>query len=323
VGVDVEEKRKRDGMDFIKNARPRTQAPIPPPPVPSTAPGAHPAQSESNPARSESNPAPSGDNSAPSSATMDIDEDQPTKPRYKLQSELGKTIPIADIGKKIMDTPVMLTIKEFLAVSPDVANYIHDQTRRKRAPIEESSSSTSSMAITTANAQTTSFFDLGKAFYALPSGRAAVVLDDQLKVRGLLDGGSELNIMSEENFRKMDYPIDGNIQWRINGFDSKIEQELDERYNLDGRGHVLGVLHDVPVNVGGVVVKQHVFVISYLPAGLILGRPWERSTRATYANEDDGSLTVTIRTPDNMKEVQFIAAPAEHERNRDTVRPKE
>jgi hypothetical protein len=83
------------------------------------------------------------------------------------------------------------------------------------------------------------------------------------------------------------------------------------------------VLHDVPVNVGGVVVKQHIFVISYLPAGLILGRPWERSTRATYTNKDDGNLMVTIRSPDNMKEVQFIAAHADHERNRDTVRPKE
>jgi hypothetical protein len=176
---------------------------------------------------------------------------------------------------------------------------------------------------TTANVQTTSLFDLGKPYYALPSGRAAVVLDDQVKIRGLLDGGSELNIMSEEHFKKMDYPIDGNIQWRINGFDSKIEQELDERYNLDGRGQVLGVLHDIPVNVGGVIVKQHIFVISYLPAGLILGRPWERSTRMSYINEDDGSLTVTIRSPDNMKEVQFVAAPADHERNRDTVRPKE
>ena len=121
----------------------------------------------------------------------------------------------------------------------------------------------------------------------------------------------------------MDYPIDGNIQWRINGFDSKIEQELDERYNLDGRGQVLGVLHDIPVNVGGITVKQHIFVISYLPAGLILGRPWERSTRAAYINEDDGTLTVTIRSPDNMKEVRFVAAHADHERNRDTVRPKE
>jgi hypothetical protein len=311
VDVSVEEKRKRDGMDFVKNARPRMNAPIPPPPAP---PGGSPASPASQ-------TQPTG-GTAPPPGPMEVDEDNSTKPKYKLQSELGKTISTVDIGEKIMNTPVMLTIKEFLAVSPEMANYIHDQTRRRRSPIEESSSPSSS-TVTTANAQTTSFIDFGKAYYALPSGRAAVVLDDQLKVRGLLDGGSELNIMSEENFKKMDYPIDGNIQWRINGFDSKIEQELDERYHLDGNGRVLGVLHDIPVNVGGVTVKQHIFVISYLPAGLILGRPWERSTRATYANEDDGNLTVTIRSPDNMKEVQFIAASADHERNRDTVRPKE
>jgi hypothetical protein len=165
--------------------------------------------------------------------------------------------------------------------------------------------------------------DLGKAYYALPSGHAAVVFDDQLKICELLDNGSELNIMSEDNSRKLDCLIDENIQWRINGFDSKIEQELDERFNLDGRGRVIGVLHDVPANVGGVMVKQHIFVISFLSAGLILGRPWERSTRASYTNEDDGTLTVTIRSPDNMKEVQFVTAHADHERNRDTVRPKE
>jgi hypothetical protein len=219
-----------------------------------------------------------------------------------------------------MNAPIMLTIKEFLAVSPEMANYIHDQTRRRRSPIDASASSEEPA---TANARTTSVVDFGKAYYALPSGHAAVVLDDQLKVRGLLDNGSELNIMSEENFRKMDYPIDGNIQWRINGFDSKIEQELDERYSLGGHGSVLGVLHDVPVNIGGIMVKQHIFVISYLPAGLILGRPWERSTRATFVNEDDGNLTVTIRSPDSMKEIKFVAAHANNERNRDTVRPKE
>ena len=202
---------------------------------------------------------------------MDVDDDnEPAKPKYKLQSELGKQIPTADIGEKIMNTPVALTIKEFLAVSPEMANYIHDQTRRRRSPID---SDPASSGTTTAYAQATSFSDLGKAYYALPSGKASVVLNDQLKIPGLLDGGSELNIMSEDHFRRLSYPIDGNIQWRINGFDSKIEQELDERYNLDGRGQVLGVLHNVPVDVGGVEVKQHIFVISYLPAGLILGRP--------------------------------------------------
>jgi hypothetical protein len=70
-------------------------------------------------------------------------------------------------------------------------------------------------------------------------------------------------------------------------------------------------------------VKQHIFVISYLPAGLILGPPFERSTCLASINEDDGSLTILIRSPDNMKEIRFTAVPAEHERNRDTVRPKE
>jgi hypothetical protein len=150
----------------------------------------------------------------------DIDKNETSKPKYRLQFELGKTIPTADIGEKIMNTPVMLTIKEFLAVSPEMANYIHDQTRRRRSPIEDSSPTSSH--VTTVNAQTTSLMDIGKPFYALPSGKAAVVLDDQLKIRRLLDGGSKLNIMSEENYRKMDYSIDANIQWRINEFDSKI-----------------------------------------------------------------------------------------------------
>jgi hypothetical protein len=89
------------------------------------------------------------------------------------------------------------------------------------------------------------------------------------------------------------------------------------------RGQVLGVLHDIPVSVGGVQVLQHIFVVSYLPAGLILGRFYERSTRLSATNLDDGTLVVTIRSPDNMKEVQFVAATSDHERNRDSVRPKE
>jgi hypothetical protein len=253
---------------------------------------------------------------------MDVDDNEPAKPKYKLQSELGKTISNSDVGEKIMNAPIQLTIKEFLAVSPEMANYIHDQTRRRRSLIDANSSSVSSDAAT-ANVSTTSVIGIGKPFYALPSGRAGVTLNNQLRISALLDGGSEVNVMSEEVYQNMGYPIDGNIQWRIGGFDQGIERDLDERYNLDGRGQVLGVLHDVPVSVGGVQVLQHIFVVSYLPAGLILGRPYERSTRLSATNLDDGTLVVTIRSPDNMKEVQFVAATSDHERNRDSVRPKE
>jgi len=77
------------------------------------------------------------------------------------------------------------------------------------------------------------------------------------------------------------------------------------------------------VDIGGIEVKQHIFVVRYLPARLILGRPWGHSARAVFTNEDDGSYTVTIKSADDMREVKLLASPAEHKRNREFVRVKE
>jgi hypothetical protein len=46
-------------------------------------------------------------------------------------------------------------------------------------------------------------------------------------------------------------------------------------------------------------------------ADLILGRPWERAVRASYINEDNGSYTVRIKSPDGHREVKFCAVKAE------------
>ena len=86
---------------------------------------------------------------------------------------------------------------------------------------------------------------------------------------------------------------------------------------------VIGVLHDVPLDIGGVIFKQHVFVVPNASAPLLLGRPFERAARAQYINEDDGSLVVLLRSQDGGREVLFKAAPAFHERNRQTGRPRE
>ena len=233
----------------------------------------------------------------------------------------------ADIGDKIMNTPVMLSIKEILAVSPEMGNYMHEQTRQKCIPVSEPNETSEAAARATAVSETDATVSLvtsnaPKPYYALPSGKAAVVLNDHIRTNALLDDGSELNIMSEELCDELEHPIDTDINWRINGYDAtKAEKELEARYG--NRGDVLGVLHNVYVDVGGVQVKQHIFVVRSLPAGLILGRPWGRMTRAVFANKDDGSYTVWIRSPDGMTEARFLAAPAQHERNRDNVRNRE
>ena len=103
------------------------------------------------------------------------------------------------------------------------------------------------------------------------------------------DNGSEVNMMSGLIFALTDLPIDTDIRWRINAYNTDSD--------LEASGPI-GVCHDVPINLGGVEVKQHIFVVEHSNADLILGRPWERAVRANYINEDDGSYTVRIKSPD-------------------------
>ena len=238
--------------------------------------------------------------------------------KFKLASEVGQTVGTSQIGEKIMDTPVQLSIREILAVSGDVAGYLHDQTRKRRVPLDSttsvaeiaitgSASSSSSSSIPTVNVSSSEL----KSYYALPSGRAKVTIDDRITVNALLDNGSEVNMMPRHIYEQLNLPIDTEIRWQINAYNTDT--------NLEDCGPI-GVCHDVLISIGGVESKQHIFIVEKSNWDLLLGRPWERAVRAEYVNEDDGSYTVRIKSRDGRRHVQFIAVNAEHDRNREYVR---
>ena len=131
---------------------------------------------------------------------------------------------------------------------------------------------------------------VNRTFYACPSGHAKVTIDQSIKIQALLDGGSEVNLMPKRIFDKLDLPIDTDIKWRINSYDS------------DNENHgPIGVCHAAPIDIGGVEVSQPIFIVEHCNQDLILGRPWERAVRAEYVNEDDGSLTVRVKSPDGRR----------------------
>ena len=134
--------------------------------------------------------------------------------------------------------------------------------------------------------------------------------------QALLDNGSELNIVPKRTVDQLSYPIDVDVQWVINGYNEKAKSELK---TWKEEGEVLGVMHDVNVDVGGVSVLNHLFVVAHCDSDLILGRPWETTARIQYTNEDDGSYTVRLKSPDNLRMVEFVAAPSRHERDREYV----
>lgn len=120
--------------------------------------------------------------------------------KFCLASDLSPTIGTDKVGEKVMDTQMQLSIQEIFAVSGEVAEYLHDQTRKRRVPIENRPA----VPIPGANAVATIFpapsvnanSVISKSYYALPSGHATVTLDNQLPVNATLDNGSEINMMS-------------------------------------------------------------------------------------------------------------------------------
>jgi len=144
------------------------------------------------------------------------------RPPFAIRAWEDDLINVTDVGEKIMNAPIMLSIKDFLAVSPEMSGYIHEQTRRKRIPVDtEATASTTELGAT--EQATTAVGNSYKLYYAISSGRAPVAINDKVCIQCLLDDGSELNIMSEDLYNELGHLIDRNIRRRINGFDSRIE----------------------------------------------------------------------------------------------------
>jgi len=305
IDAQVDEKRRRDEI-LRRRVRPRVEdTGVPMPPLSTTPVPTVPVAPYNTPLSPDLN-VPGTD------VTMSGQPMNPTpaQKKFRLASELNQTIGTAEIGEKIMDTPVQLSVREILAASPDLSGYLHDQTRKRRIPLDPTISSTATIANVSSASVNTGYL---KQLYACPSGRVKATINQEVFVDTLLDHGSEVNMMPRRVFERANLPIDTEISWRINTYDSETNADLDDRGPL-------GVCHDVPIDIGGVEVKQPVFVIEHCNNDLILGRPWERMARAEIINDDDGVCTFKIRSTDNRRMVQFVAVKAEHERNREFAR---
>ena len=82
----------------------------------------------------------------------------------------------------------------------------------------------------------------------------------------------------------------------------------------------LRLCHAIPVDIGGVEVKVPIFVMEDSEHDLLLGRPWGKMAHAAFINEDNGDYVCRIKSPDGRRIVQFVAAKADHPRNRSFAR---
>jgi hypothetical protein len=149
IGVTVEEKRKRDESYEPRRIRPRRAGPE--------------LTQESSP------PQPPTQSTQPSERT-----EFSSKPaKFHLASDLQQKVNISDIGEKVMDTPIQIRLRELFAASSDVSNYIDDQTRERRIPVDGNLPQAPDTNLIVANVKR-SQYEYQKSYYASSSGRAKV-----------------------------------------------------------------------------------------------------------------------------------------------------
>ena len=116
-----------------------------------------------------------------STGSIAVDNSSPAEVgrKFKFASDLGQAVPPSQIGEKIMDTSVQLSIREILAVSGDVtviymiklANVVFRSNRTLFVILLHPTSN----SVSSVDVNSTEF----KSYYALPSGHAKVTLDDR------------------------------------------------------------------------------------------------------------------------------------------------
>ena len=210
-----------------------------------------------------------------------------------------------------------ITVREVLGLSPDLLRELWGLKRlpalKGAAQVPAISGDKTGIPVVDDNVNLTSSrverISVEKHLYACASPMVLGRLEGTRKVKMLIDSGSEMCVMSRKLWQELEdeLPIDRDIAWSIGSANAT-------------RDRVYGVCHSVSVNIGGVEVNVPIFVLEEAAQDLILGRPWERKTRAQYDNRDDGSLYITISTPDDQRKVVFCAVGTTDDRNRDRAR---
>ena len=109
--------------------------------------------------------------------------------------------------------------------------------------------------------------------YACASPTVVGKVEGKLRVKMLIDSGSEMNVMSKGLWERAQdlLSIDIDISWSIGSANSTHDR-------------VYSICHTVAVDIGEVEIMVPVFVLEGTSEQFILVRPWEWLMRAQYNN---------------------------------------
>ncbi|KAI4196166.1 MAG: hypothetical protein LQ350_006714 [Teloschistes chrysophthalmus] len=199
--------------------------------------------------------------------------------RRKLDT-LPDTVSQDAVFERILDQASGLTVREVLAISPDMRRRFY---RREDQPTAQGAVSVNTAAVdrgvrcfSTRTLDQPADLELYAA--GCPEVKATV---NDTPLMAMIDSGSEINVISGAKARS------AGLAWRTGptlqllGVNGKLTK-------------FLGVCNGVEIDVGGAKRRMPIFVVDECDYDMILGRVYERKTRLCAQNHDDGTCDITV-----------------------------
>lgn len=227
--------------------------------------------------------------------------------RSRLKSKALEEVNAEDIANRLLDSDFTVSLRDILSVSPKLLKVVMDQIRQRRvaevnfAHLEEEYEClvNSIEAISDPDGLNEEY--LRKLYSsATPSTRARIG-DETLEC--WLDEGAEISVMPLRTVQRLNLPIDTHCRMNMVTANSSSNA-------------LVGVCHDVEVEIGGVKARTPIFVQAKANFELLLGRPYTRLVRAKFTSLDNGEQWAKIQEPRGDREVQFKCCDANSPRNR-------
>ena len=224
---------------------------------------------------------------------------KPKKPDGpRLQSSLGRQVDVNSLVKKVLGTPLSISLGDFLGTSPHCSKILKDYLTITRpatlAPASGSPVGKTNLITDPADAyHPGKYLDRSTVLIQLK-----VSFDNGVTTKALIDPGSEMDIISEKTWMDIETPMDPT---------AKLVME-------DAGAHLLpmkGICRNVTLQAGSLSTTANLWV-ARIAFPLLLGRPWQRRNRISIEERKSGTWLCHRGGPGDTKLWQICALPAKN-----------
>jgi hypothetical protein len=322
LALAVQNRRKQfDGVDPPRRGEP--QRPHQPPPQSNDAR----SRPEPSPSTQEPRPAPNvvGKQGARAGAEQkSIERPQgPMKPldlapkpadesKQRYRSNVESSVDTTSVTERALNSTITLSTRELLAVSADVRKHVKDMITSKKVAVNVVETSPVDAYLTSTSKEASEAFltlepgeynrmmgknsKPSKALPTLPLRVIYPTFGDDVQAECILDSGSQIVVMRRDIWQRLDIPISSDKSTSLEAANS-------------GTAQTLGLVENVPVKLGPVVVYLQAQVVSNAPFEVLLGRPFFDITNCMEISLPGGRHEIRVIDPSDGRPYVFSTKP--------------